>query len=305
MAVIRGKFGSGFAEVINGTSANDTIFPLGGWDTINGGGGIDTVVIDAKRANFNISADANLRYVDAISGASGQTDMTTLNGVERVAFNDGLSVALDTGVNQSGGHAALLLGAVLGQAALAAKKPLVGSVIALFDQGFSTSRLAALSIAGFVIFTTAMSGSALALEKGAMAPDFDLPGADANVGLAQYRGKVVYLDFWASWCGPCKLSFPWMNAMQAKYGAKGLQVVSVNVDVKRADAAKFLTANPASFVVAFDPQGRTPGLYAVKAMPSSYLIGRDGRITLLHCGYAPEDGAALEQEIRLTLERTP
>ncbi len=137
MAVIRGKFGSGFAEVINGTSGNDTIFPLGGWDTINGGGGIDTVVIDAKRANFNISADANLSYVDAISGASGQSDMTTLNSVERVAFNDGLSVALDTGVNQAGGHTALLLGAVLGQAALAAKKPVVGSVIALFDQGFS------------------------------------------------------------------------------------------------------------------------------------------------------------------------
>lgn len=137
MAVIRGKFGSGFAEVINGTSGNDTIFPLGGWDTINGGGGIDTIVIDAKRANFNISADANLSYVDAISGASGQTDMTTLNSVERVAFNDGLSVALDTAVNQSGGRAALLLGAVLGQAALATKKPVVGSVIALFDQGFS------------------------------------------------------------------------------------------------------------------------------------------------------------------------
>ena len=141
MAVIKGKFGSGFAEVINGTSGNDTIFPLGGWDTINGGGGIDTVVIDAKRANFNISADANSSYVDAISGASGQSDTTTLNSVERVAFNDGLSVALDTGLNQAGGHAALLLGAVLGQAALAAKKPLVGVAIALFDQGFTLKDL--------------------------------------------------------------------------------------------------------------------------------------------------------------------
>ena len=141
MAVIKGKFGSGFAEVINGTSGNDTIFPLGGWDTINGGGGIDTVVIDAKRVNFNISADANSSYVDAISGASGQSDTTTLNSVERVAFNDGLSVALDTGLNQAGGHAALLLGAVLGQAALGAKKPLVGKAIALFDQGLTLKDL--------------------------------------------------------------------------------------------------------------------------------------------------------------------
>jgi Ca2+-binding RTX toxin-like protein len=141
MAVIRGKFGSGFAEVINGTAGNDTIFPLGGWDTVNGGGGIDTLVIGDKRANFNISADANLSYVDAISGASGQSDMTSLKNVERVQFNDGISVALDTGINQAGGRAALLLGAVLGQGALAAKKPLVGSVLALFDQGFSLQDL--------------------------------------------------------------------------------------------------------------------------------------------------------------------
>ena len=164
---------------------------------------------------------------------------------------------------------------------------------------------AALSALLFVAAISMLSHSAFALEKGAVAPDFDLPGADANMGLAQYRGKVVYLDFWASWCGPCKQSFPWMNAMQSKYGTQGLQVVSVNVDAKRDAAAKFLVSNPASFVVAFDPQGRTPGLYAVKAMPSSYLIGRDGRIILLHRGYAPEDGAALEQEIRLTLERAP
>jgi Ca2+-binding RTX toxin-like protein len=141
MAVINGKFRSGFAEVINGTSGNDTIFPLGGWDTVNGGGGIDTLVISDSRANFKISADASLSYVDAISGASGWSDMTTLNGVERVVFNDGLAVALDTGVKQAGGQTALLLGAVLGQAALAAKKPLVGTVIALFDQGFTLQDL--------------------------------------------------------------------------------------------------------------------------------------------------------------------
>ena len=175
MAVIRGKFGSGFAEVINGTSGNDTIFPLGGWDTINGGGGIDTVVIDAKRANFNISADANLSYVDAISGASGQSDMTTLNSVERVAFNDGLSVALDTGVNQAGGHTALLLGAVLGQAALAAKKPVVGSVIALFDQGFSMQVL---------------SGAVMRLDIWGLLANGGNPGA-TNTQIANYLLTTV------------------------------------------------------------------------------------------------------------------
>ena len=146
---------------------------------------------------------------------------------------------------------------------------------------------------------------AIALEKGAIAPDFELPAASGNVSLAQYRGKIIYLDFWASWCGPCKQSFPWMNAMQAKYAGKGLQIVSINVDAKRDDATKFLVANPATFAVGFDPQGQTPALYAVKAMPSSYLIGRDGRIAFLHRGYAPEDAAKLEQEIRQALERQP
>ena len=93
--------------------------------------------------------------------------------------------------------------------------------------------------------------------------------------------------------------------MQTKYASKGLQIVSINVDAKRDDATKFLVANPATFAVGFDPQGRTPALYAVKAMPSSYLVGRDGRVTFLHRGYAPEDGAKLEQEIRLALERQP
>lgn len=141
MAVITGRFLTGSAEVINGTADSDVIFPLGGWDTVNGGGGIDTLVINGQRANFTISGDANLSHVDAISGASSMKDLTTVNSIERVAFNDGMSVALDMGISQSGGRAALLVGAVLGQAALADKKQLLGSVIALFDGGSSLKEL--------------------------------------------------------------------------------------------------------------------------------------------------------------------
>lgn len=141
MAVITGRFLTGSAEVINGTADDDVIFPLGGWDTVNGGGGIDTLVINDKRANFSISGDANSSHVDAISGASSMKDLTTVNSIERVAFNDGMSVALDMGISQSGGRAALLVGAVLGQAALADKKQLLGSVIALFDGGLSLKEL--------------------------------------------------------------------------------------------------------------------------------------------------------------------
>jgi len=76
-----------------------------------------------------------------------------------------------------------------------------------------------------------------ALDPGQSAPDFDLPGATVAPRLAALKGKVVYVDFWASWCGPCRQSFPWMNDMQQKYGAQGLQIVAVNVDTKRAREA--------------------------------------------------------------------
>ena len=140
MAIITGKFSSGFAEVINGTSGNDTIFPMGGWDVVNGGAGIDTIVVGANRANFNVSANPSLPFVDAVSGASAWKDTTDLNSVERVEFND-VSVALDMGLNQAGGQTALLIGAVLGKAALSAKKPLVGDVLELFDNGFTLQQL--------------------------------------------------------------------------------------------------------------------------------------------------------------------
>src|SRR5262249_22645785 len=77
-----------------------------------------------------------------------------------------------------------------------------------------------------------------AISVGQGAPEFDLPGADASVRLRDLRGKVVYVDFWASWCGPCKQSFPWLNEMQARYRAQGLEVVGINVDTRRPDADK-------------------------------------------------------------------
>lgn len=140
MAIITGKFSSGFAEVINGTSDNDTIFPLGGWDVVNGGAGIDTIVVGANRARFNVSANPSLAFVDAVSGASALKDTTDLNSVERVEFND-VSVALDMAINQAGAQTALLIGAVLGKAALSAKKDLVGDVLELFDSGFTLLQL--------------------------------------------------------------------------------------------------------------------------------------------------------------------
>jgi thiol-disulfide isomerase/thioredoxin len=146
-----------------------------------------------------------------------------------------------------------------------------------------------------------LAGNVLAQEVGQPAPSFDVPGASANVRLADMKGKVVYVDFWASWCAPCKQSFPWMNEMQAKYGPRGLQIVGVTVDRKREDAEKFLASTPAKFTVAFDTTGKVAEAYRPKGMPTSYLIGADGVVRAVHVGFREPDKAALEREILAAL----
>ena len=145
------------------------------------------------------------------------------------------------------------------------------------------------------------ASSAYALEKGAPAPQFDLQGMYGAVQLAKLSGKVVYVDFWASWCGPCRQSFPWMNEMQAKYGPRGFQIVGVNVDAKSEDAKTFLATTPAKFTIAFDPKGATPRQYGIKGMPSSVLIGPDGKVLLEHSGFRDADRAELEAKIQSAL----
>jgi len=153
-----------------------------------------------------------------------------------------------------------------------------------------------------VLFCVSFSGTSYALEAGSKAPDFELPGAQGAVKLSSTAGSVVYVDFWASWCGPCRQSFSWMNAMQEKYRSQGLQIIGVNLDSKNEDAKKFLTQIPAKFTVAFDAKGLTPRTYGVKGMPTSFLIGRDGRIISQHLGFKEADRENLEKQIKAALE---
>ena len=112
-----------------------------------------------------------------------------------------------------------------------------------------------------------------------------------------YQGKVVYLDFWASWCGPCRASFPWLDSLQKKYGPRGFSVVAVNLDRKGKDAAKFLKDLPVSFEILYDPSGETAAQYQLKAMPTAFIYDRNGRVRDSHIGFHKDRTAETEKLI--------
>ena len=165
----------------------------------------------------------------------------------------------------------------------------------------TNARIPSSLIAGIAMLTLA-STPVHALDVGSAAPPFSLSSNRGKLDSASLKGKLVYVDFWASWCVPCKQSFPWMNEMQAKYAERGLYVLAINVDARTADAEKFLQQVPAKFQVAFDAEGVTPKQFAVKAMPSSYLVDGEGRIVYTHSGFRESDKNSIEAAIVAALD---
>lgn len=158
-----------------------------------------------------------------------------------------------------------------------------------------------MAVAGMLALAL-VAGVAGATEVGEAAPPFSLANARGEtVALPDLRGRVVYVDFWASWCGPCRRSFPWMNEMQQRYGDHGLTIVAINVDRRRADAEQFLQTNAARFAVVYDDRGATPLAYSVRGMPSSYLIDARGTVVDVEQGFRDDRKGALEDRIRSLL----
>jgi thiol-disulfide isomerase/thioredoxin len=120
-----------------------------------------------------------------------------------------------------------------------------------------------------------------------------------------HRGKVVVLDFWASWCTPCKQSFPFWNQMHARFADQGLVVIGVNVDEQRSRAEAFLKSTPASFQIQYDPKGELPLRYAVKAMPTSVVIDRKGQVVWTHAGFRASDAMLIEAKLKDVLQGKP
>jgi thiol-disulfide isomerase/thioredoxin len=120
--------------------------------------------------------------------------------------------------------------------------------------------------------------------------------------VANNVGNVVYLDFWASWCVPCRRSFPWMNEMQKKYGNKNFKVISINVDTEKNLAEEFLVKNPANFSILYDPDGILASEMKLKGMPSSFIINADGEVVNAHVGFTDKKKAFYEQEIQQLIQ---
>ncbi|MCF2949248.1 TlpA family protein disulfide reductase [Paraglaciecola aquimarina] len=151
-----------------------------------------------------------------------------------------------------------------------------------------------------VLYVMAFSHSCLVNAQSAK--DFTLNTSHLPAKLSALKGKVVYVDFWASWCKPCRKSFPWMNTMQQEYAAQGLQIITVNLDQERHLADEFLRTIPTKLPVVYDPQGKIAEAYKLVGMPSSYLIDRAGNIRFFHTGFFINKQKQYEQEISSLLQ---
>jgi len=156
-------------------------------------------------------------------------------------------------------------------------------------------------VALFLLAGSPLEASAhAASDQPAIAPDCVL--ADFTTGsplhLHELRGKIVIVDFWASWCIPCREAFPFMNDVASEFPAASFEVLAVNLDEDSADARRFLVHYPASFQLAIDSTKQCPVAFGVTGMPTSFLVDRAGRIRLVHRGFRPGDASTLRKAIR-------
>jgi peroxiredoxin len=153
-----------------------------------------------------------------------------------------------------------------------------------------------------VVASIVAASVALAGTLSGRAPTFALESRDGGiVSLENLRGQVVMVNFWATWCGPCRQEMPHLEALHQKYSSLGFTLLGVNVEDDREGATQFLAETPVSFPVLFDPKSEVSQLYNVVAMPSTVLIARDGTMRFIHHGYKPGYESEYQNQIRALL----
>ena len=136
------------------------------------------------------------------------------------------------------------------------------------------------------------------------APDFTVKSLSGkNIKLSEQRGRVVILNFWATWCTPCKKELPYFNSLYKKYKGVGLQILGVNIDKGRSEVVRMSRDLNLAFPVLLDPKGKISDLYLVRSMPTTYVIGKDGLVHHVHWGFGPDEPARYEKEIRALLKQ--
>lgn len=144
-----------------------------------------------------------------------------------------------------------------------------------------------------------VAGPASAVELNQPAPDFTLKSLSGkNLKLSEMAGKVVLVNFWASWCDPCREEMPLLNALHNKYEPLGFTVLGVNVEEDVAGALTFLKNVPVDFPVLLDSSNRVSKQYQVIAMPTTVMVDRDGKLRYLHKGYKSGDEAKYRQMVK-------
>ena len=148
---------------------------------------------------------------------------------------------------------------------------------------------------------------AFGVTEGDAAPDFTLPvlGSESTGSLSATHGKVRYIDFWASWCAPCRVSIPQIVALQEELGRNRFEVIGINVDERVDDALDFLDRVPVNYKNFSDPDGSTAEAYALRTMPTSFVVDPDGRVTLVHEGFRRGDMETIRAHIVELLGRLP
>ncbi len=153
------------------------------------------------------------------------------------------------------------------------------------------------------IFSLLFAGNAAANKISHPAPDFTLKSRSGeNIKLSEQRGQVVMINFWASWCGPCRQEMPLLEKLYQRYEPMGFTLLGVNVEENSDDALRWLKNLDISFPILLDTQNKTSELYSVMAMPTTLLIDRDGNIRFLHQGYVPGVEDEYEQQIRTLIK---